>query len=77
MTNLRNMSALGDELSYAVQIVCPDKNGFHLELDELKSSLEWEGIKDRDVVVVSIPGAFRNGKSLMFHFIINYLNAQV
>lgn len=69
--------AFGKELARAVQIVSPDKNGFRLQLDELKSILEVDGIKDRDVVVISIAGAFRNGKSFLLNFFTKYLNAQV
>lgn len=77
MSNLRKICDFGDELGHANQIVLPEKNGFHLQLEELKGILDVEGIKDRNVVVVSIAGAFRNGKSFLLNFFIKYLNAQV
>lgn len=67
----------GDESARAVQIVSPEKNGFRLQLNELKNILEVDGIKDRHVVVVSIAGAFRHGKSFILNFFTKYLNAQV
>jgi len=67
----------GDESASAIQIVSPGKYGFHLQLNELKNILEADGIKDREVVVVSIAGALRNGKSFMLNFFTKYLNAQV
>lgn len=72
-----NVSA--DELDSpkAVRIVNPVNHTFHLELDELKSILENDKIKDRNVVIVSIAGAYRQGKSFMLNFFVKYLNAQV
>lgn len=70
-------AVFGYELPRAVQIVSPGKYGFHLQLDELKSILDVDDIRDRDVVIVSIAGALRNGKSFMLNFFIKYLNAQV
>lgn len=67
----------GDEIAHAIQIVSPEKNYFRLQLSELESIIEVDGIKDRDVVVVSIAGGFRNGKSFMLNFFTKYLNAQV
>lgn len=61
----------------AIQIMAPVDHSFHLELNELKQILEVEDIKDRHVVVVSIAGAYRQGKSFLLNFFIKYLNAQV
>lgn len=63
--------------SRAIQIVNPVDHSFHLQADELKSILESDALKDRHVVVVSIAGAFRQGKSFLLNFFIKYLNAQV
>lgn len=60
-----------------IQIIKPDKHSFQLELDELKFILEADHIKDRHVVVVSIAGAFRKGKSFLLNFFLKYLYAQV
>lgn len=61
----------------AIQIITPINHTFHLELNELKGILEADGIKDRNVVVISIAGSFRKGKSFLLNFFIRFLNAQV
>lgn len=61
----------------AVRIVTPVNHSFHLELDELKLILENDNIKDRQISVVSIAGAYRQGKSFLMNFFVKYLNAQV
>ncbi|XP_055299427.1 atlastin-like, partial [Sitodiplosis mosellana] len=60
----------------AVQIITPVNHTFHLELNNLKSILEADDIKDRHVTVVSIAGAFRKGKSFLSNFFLRYLYAQ-
>lgn len=61
----------------AVQIISPLNHTFQLKIDELKEILEKDEIKDRKVVVFSIAGAFRKGKSFLLNFFVPYLNAQV
>lgn len=61
----------------AIQIVIPVNHAFQLQSDELKTILENENIKDRNVVVVSITGAFRQGKSFLLNFFLKFLYAQV
>lgn len=67
----------GFESAGPIQIVTPVNRSFELELDELKFILEADDIKNRDVVVVSIAGAYRKGKSFMLNFFLKYLYAQV
>lgn len=69
----------GDEVGAgrAVRIVSPKDHVFNLELDGIKNILENDSIKNRNVVVVSIAGAFRQGKSFLLNFFIKYLFAQV
>lgn len=72
--------ASGEDYNLArpVQIVSHTENhSFQLELSNLKRILEADEIKNRDVVVVSIAGAFRKGKSFLLNFFIRYLEAQV
>lgn len=61
----------------AIRIVNPINHTFHLELNELKTILENDQIKDRHVAVLSVAGAFHQGKSFLLNFFIKYLNAQV
>lgn len=61
----------------AFQIINPVNHVFQLKIDELKPILESDNLKDRHVVVVSIAGAYRQGKSFLMNFFIKYLNAQV
>lgn len=71
-------SVVGDfDSAGPIQIVTPVNRSFQLELDELKYILEADNIKDRHVVVVSIAGAYRKGKSFMLNFFLKYLYAQV
>lgn len=60
-----------------IQIVTPINNSFQLEIDELKYILEADNIKDRYVVVVSVAGALRQGKSFLLNFFLKYLYAEV
>lgn len=61
----------------AIQIVAPVNHTFQLKSDELKSIFEQDDIKDRHVVVVSIAGKLRQGKSFLLNFFLKYLYAQV
>lgn len=65
------------EIGRAIQIISPVNHSFELHLNELKAILEQESIKDRHVVVISIAGAYREGKSFLLNFFLKYLKAQV
>ncbi|XP_055319310.1 atlastin-like [Sitodiplosis mosellana] len=60
----------------AIQIVSPVNHTFNLELNEFRKIVEDENMKNRQVVVVSIAGAFRQGKSFLLNFFLKYLYAQ-
>lgn len=65
------------ESARPIQIVFPVNHSFQLDLSELNHVLTADEIKDRHVVVVSIAGAFRTGKSFLLNFFLKYLYAQV
>lgn len=52
-------------------------NQFELAHAELSAILLQEDVKDREIVVVSIAGAFRKGKSFLLNFFLKYLNEKV
>ena len=67
----------GANAARGVQIISPVNHTFQLDLSELKETLSSDAIKDRYVVVVSIAGAVRRGKSFLMNFFLRYLYAQV
>lgn len=61
-----------------IQIILahPDHT-FELDEDALAKILLQDEIKDRSVVVVSVAGAFRKGKSFLLDFFLRYMNSKV
>lgn len=47
------------------------------DLNNVRKIFEADKLKDRDLVVVSISGALRQGKSFLLNFFLKYLNARV
>lgn len=60
----------------ALQIVRIKNHEYELDEELLASVLNRREIKDRKVVVISIAGAFRKGKSFLLGFFLRYLYAQ-
>lgn len=59
-----------------IQIVlAKSDHTFELDVDSLENILLSDEIKDKKVVVLSVAGAFRKGKSFLLDFFIRYLNA--
>lgn len=72
------MSSKADGNARALQVVEPtDDHSFVLKIDELETILNAPNIRDRHVVVVSVAGALRQGKSFLLNFYLQYLDAQV
>lgn len=61
----------------ALQVIAPVNNKLELQLETLIQILEADNIKDRNVAIISIAGAFRKGKSFLLNFFLRYLYAQV
>ncbi|XP_066996434.1 atlastin isoform X2 [Anabrus simplex] len=57
-------------------VVSKDDHTFELDENALETVLMQNDIKDTNVVVVSVAGAFRKGKSFLLDFFLRYLNAQ-
>eukprot|EP00800_Vazella_pourtalesii_P018578 TRINITY_DN6039_c0_g3_i2.p1 TRINITY_DN6039_c0_g3~~TRINITY_DN6039_c0_g3_i2.p1 ORF type:complete len:390 (-),score=85.81 TRINITY_DN6039_c0_g3_i2:1921-3090(-) len=64
-----------EEIGYAVQVIEGEEtgNGFKLNKEGLKEVLFHPDVENRPVVVVSVAGAFRKGKSFLLDFMLRYL----
>lgn len=67
------------QVSGPVQIVIADEDNheFSLAEDVLERILMQEHVQDLNVVVVSVAGAFRKGKSFLLDFMLRYMYKQV
>lgn len=70
--DLRNME--GKPLQI---VTAGTEHTFLLDEDLLTEVLLQDRIKDRFVVIVSVAGAFRKGKSFLLDFFLRYLYAKV
>lgn len=62
-----------------VQIIRPVNHKYEMRLENLMKICQDNDtiMEDHNVVIVSIAGAFRKGKSFLMNFFLKYLNAQV
>lgn len=60
-----------------VQIIKSIDHIFYLESSHFKSILDSDDLRDRDVMIVSIAGDLRKGKSFLLNFFLKYLYAKV
>lgn len=58
-------------------VLAEENHQFILDEDALEEILLKDEIKDRNVVVVSVAGAFRKGKSFLLDFFLRYMKATV
>lgn len=75
--NLGDAMETGKPGPVQVVLVQKDQHSFELEEKALASILLQDHIRDLDVVVVSVAGAFRKGKSFFLDFMLRYLYFQV
>ena len=54
-----------------------EEHKFELNTEALEEVLLSEDVRDKPVVVVSVAGAFRKGKSFLLDFLLRYLQNQV
>lgn len=74
------MSTSGSILTAeAIQIVKVNEEAhtFRLSEEDVTQLILQENVKNRDVVIVSVAGAFRKGKSFLLDFFLRYLYAKV
>jgi atlastin len=74
------MSSSGSILTAeAVQIVKVNEEAhtFRLSEEDLTRVILQENVKNREVVIVSVAGAFRKGKSFLLDFFLRYMYAKV
>lgn len=65
------------EVGEAVQVITTGEDHiFELNVEALEAVLLQKSVRDRNVVIVSVAGAFRKGKSFLIDFFIRYLRAQ-
>uniref|UniRef100_A0A3B4EYQ1 GB1/RHD3-type G domain-containing protein n=1 Tax=Pundamilia nyererei TaxID=303518 RepID=A0A3B4EYQ1_9CICH len=60
-----------------IQIVQANEHNFELNATALEEVLLQKHVKDLNVVVVSVAGAFRKGKSFLLDFMLRYMHNRV
>uniref|UniRef100_A0AAV2JK10 GB1/RHD3-type G domain-containing protein n=1 Tax=Knipowitschia caucasica TaxID=637954 RepID=A0AAV2JK10_KNICA len=67
-----------EEKARPIQIVLAkeDEHSFELDSAALEKILLHDDVKDLNVVVVSVAGAFRKGKSFLLDFMLRYMHTQ-
>lgn len=77
MESASNNFAPESDSARAIQIIYPENHEFKVNMNSFNHILNMKDMEDRHVVVVSIVGVFRKGKSFLLNFFLKYLNAQV
>jgi len=58
-------------------VLATEDHQFALDEEALEKILLQDHVKDHHVVVVSVAGAFRKGKSFLLDFFLRYMRSQV
>ena len=56
-------------------VIAKGDHSFELDIEALEAILLNNNVKNKKVVVLSVAGAFRKGKSFLLDFLIRYLEA--
>lgn len=56
-------------------VIAKGDHSFELDIEALEAILLSNNVKNKKVVVLSVAGAFRKGKSFLLDFLIRYLEA--
>lgn len=65
-------------MARAIQIVNTDgEHSFTLDEEALTELMLQDDVKDRSVVIISVAGAFRKGKSFLLDFFLRYMTSRV
>lgn len=63
---------------HPIQIVkVEEDHSFELDMEALKEILLSEEVRNQKVMVVSVAGAFRKGKSFLLDYLLRFLNNEV
>ena len=61
-----------------IQIVlAKEDHTFELDEEALASIVGQEHVKDKNIAIISVAGAFRKGKSFLLDFFLRYLKSNV
>lgn len=67
----------GDPCPVQIVTVCKEEHSFALDTEALERVLLAPAIRDKHVVVLSVAGAFRKGKSFLLDFMLRYMYRKV
>ncbi len=78
LTGTSTFSKMGSEPGpVQVVTVCKEDHSFALDTEALARILLAPEVRDKHVVVLSVAGAFRKGKSFLLDFMLRYMYRKV
>ena len=58
-------------------VVAKEDHTFELDIEALSSIVCQEHVKEKEIVVISVAGDYRKGKSVLLNFILRYLENEM